>query len=196
MPDPSNPPPEPSPPGNFTRRGGCVGAILVYVLSICLILAVFVPTMYRERIGWSSLITPETLHVFIIALIGAFVAAIIGFFAGREGARCRSVNRAFLQGGIFCGLATLICLPLLYFTYFRSLHIFTSGFYILCATFFAILTASGALVSGLAAIVVRDRREFGRARLIPQFTLQEVFIVFTIVSIIISAMASSVALRM
>jgi hypothetical protein len=73
---------------------------------------------------------------------------------------------------------------------------YTSGFIILCFIFFAIITASGSLVSGLAAINVRDRRESGRTRLIPQFTLQEIFIVFTIVSVIISAMTSAAVLRM
>jgi len=87
-------------------------------------------------------------------------------------------------------------LPVLSVTYFRTLHIYTVGFYSLCAISFTILTASGAVVAGLAAIVVRDRREFGRARPIPQFTLQEIFIVFTIVSIIISALASAAALRL
>ena len=196
MPDTPDPPPQPSPPATFAFRGGCLGAVLVYLLSLALIVAVILPSMYRERLGWTSLITPETLRVIIIALILSFVAAVIGFFAGREGARCLSVNAAFLRGGILCGLATAICLPVLSFTYFRTLHIYTSGFYILCVLFFTILTASGALVSGLAAIAVRDRRESGRNRLIPQFTLQEIFIVFTIVSIIISAMTSVAVLRM
>jgi hypothetical protein len=185
-----------SPPKTFSLRGGCLGAILVYVISLVLIAAVFFPSVYRERLGWSSLMTAESLQVVKIALMLAFIAALIGFFAGREGARCKTVNAAFLRGAILCGLATLICLPTLFFTYFRAIKMYTSGFFILCLIFIAIITASGALVSGLAAIAVRDCREFGRARLIPQFTLQEIFIVFTIVSIIISAMTSVAVLRM
>jgi hypothetical protein len=196
MPDTPDPPQQPSPPYTFTFRGGCLGAVLVYLISLVLIVAGILPTMYRGRLDWHSLETPEAQHVVYVALQLAFVAAVIGFFAGREGARCLSVNAAFLRGGILCGLATAICLPVLSFTYFRTLHIYTSGFYILCVLFFTILTASGALVSGLAAIVVRDRRDSGRNRLIPQFTLQEIFIVFTIVSIIISAMTSVAVLRM
>jgi hypothetical protein len=196
MPEPVDPPKRSSPPATFTLRGGCLGAVLVYLISLAMIVAYILPTMYRDRLGWASLNTPETLQVVKIALMLSFVAAAIGFFAGREGARCRSVNAAFLRGGILCGLATLICLPVLSFTYFRALHIYTTGFYALCAISFAILTASGAIVCGLAAIVVRDRRESGRTRLIPQFTLQEIFIAFTIVSIIISALASAAALRL
>jgi hypothetical protein len=126
----------------------------------------------------------------------SFVSAVIGFFAGREGARCKSVNSAFLWGAILCGLATLVCFPILFLTYFRLIRIYTSGIFILSALFFTILTASGSLVSGMAAIAVRDRRESGRNRLIPQFTLQEIFILFTIASIIISAMSSVAVLRL
>ncbi|MCC6127043.1 MAG: hypothetical protein IT426_18950 [Pirellulales bacterium] len=191
-----DPPKQPSPPATFTLRGGLLGAILVYLISLALIVAIILPTMYRDRLGWDSLNTPESLDVVKIAIKLSLVAAVIGFFAGKEGARCQSVNAAFLRGGILCGLATLICIPVLSFTYFRTLHIYTTGFYALCAIAFAILTASGAIVSGLAAIVVRDRRESGRNRFIPQFTLQEIFIAFTIVSIIISALASAAALRL
>ena len=196
MPEPIDPPPQPPPPSNFVRRGGCLGAVLVYLISLMLIAALTLPTMYRGRLGWASLATSEMLQVGKIAIILAFVAAVIGYFVGKEGARSASVNRAFLQGGLLCGLATLIVLPVLSFTYFRTLHVYTVGFYSLCAISFTILTASGAVVAGLAAIVVRDRREFGRARPIPQFTLQEIFIVFTIASIIISALASAAALRL
>jgi hypothetical protein len=188
--------PDPPPPQKFTLRGGCVGAVLVYGISLLLIVATVVPSMYRGRLGWKSLDTPETMAIVKIAILLSFVSAAIGFFAGREGAKRKTVNAAFLWGGILCGLATLVSLPLLFFTYFRFLKIYTAGFYIVCALFIAIITASGSLVSGLAAIVVRDRRDFGRTRLIPQFTLQEIFIVFTIVSVIISSLATAFALRL
>lgn len=195
-PDAIDPPPPPSPPATFTRRGGCVGAILVYVLSLALIASVFLPAVYRERLGWSSLVTSEAFAVVRIAIMLSFVAAVIGFFAGREGARRKSVNAAFVWGAVLCGLATLVCFPILFITYFRWIRIYTSGIFILSALFFTILTASGSLVAGLAAIVVRDRRESGRNRLIPQFTLQEIFILFTIASIIISALSSVAVLRL
>jgi hypothetical protein len=191
-----DPPKQPSPPATFTLRGGCLGAILVYLLSLAMIVAACLSTMNRERQGWSSLTTPESWHLIMLAFEFSLIAAVLGFFMGREGARRKNVNAAFLWGGILCGLATLICLPTLYFTYFRVIRIYTSGIVIISVLFFIILTASGSLVSGLAAIVVRDRREFGRARLIPQFTLQEIFIVFTIASIIISALSSSALLRL
>jgi hypothetical protein len=185
-----------SPPATFILRGSFLGAILFYLLSLALIAAIFLPSMYRERLGWKSLLTPETFSVLSISALLSLITAMIGFFVGREGARCPTVNAAFLRGGILCGSATMVSLPLLFFTYFRTLKIYTSGFFILCIVFLAILTASGSLVSGLAAILVRDRRESGYTRLIPQFTLQEIFIVFTIVSIIISAMTSVAVLRM
>ncbi len=109
-----DPSPQPSPPPTFTRRGGCLGAMVIYALSLGMIMAAFLPTMYRERLGWSSLTTPESFRVLLIALQLSFVAALIGYFAGREGARCASVNGAFLRGGILCGLATLICLLALF----------------------------------------------------------------------------------
>jgi hypothetical protein len=191
-----DPPKPPAPPENFTRRGGCVGAVIVYLISMGLIAANFLPAVYQDRLGLVSLMTPETVKVIKIAFGLAFVAALIGFFAGREGARSRNVNAAFLWGGILCGLATFICLLGLFLTSFRTESVYTSGFFILRAILFTITTASGSLVAGMAAIVVRDRRDFGRTRWIPQFTLQEIFIVFTIVSIIISAMASTAVLRL
>jgi hypothetical protein len=185
-----------SPPATFTHRGGCLGAVVVFILSVIMIAVAFLPSMYRERVGWDSLRTAETIYVLKIAVLLSFVAAVLGYFVGHEGARSPTVNTAFVRGGILCGLATAICLLVLFLTSFRTESVYASGFYILRAIFFMILTASGALVAGLAAIVVRDRRESGKTRFIPQFTLQEIFIVFTIASIIISAMASTVALRL
>jgi hypothetical protein len=41
---------------------------------------------------------------------------------------------------------------------------------------------------------VRDYRYFGRKRLFPQFTLQEMMLLFTLVAIIISSLTSIVVL--
>jgi hypothetical protein len=170
--------------------------VIVFLISLALIAAIFLPTIYLDRLGWGSLLNPDIFKVFKLSLMLSFVAAAVGFFAGREGAKSRSVNAAFLWGGILCGLATFLCLLGLFFTSFRTESVYTTGFYILRAIFFTITTASGSLVAGMAAIAVRDRRDFGRTRWIPQFTLQEIFIVFTIVSVIISAMASTAVLRL
>jgi hypothetical protein len=44
--------------------------------------------------------------------------------------------------------------------------------------------------------MVRDRRETGRTRMIPQFTLQEIFISFTLATFIISAMSTIAAMKL
>jgi hypothetical protein len=173
-----------------------LGAIVVGVFAAIAILAAFSSAMYRERTTWAALTTPEAQRLVVVAIELTFAAALLGFFAGREGARRASVNAAFLWGGVLCGLATLICVPILYVTYFKYIRMYTSGIVAISSIFFAILAASGSLVSGLAAIMVRDRRESGRNRIIPQFTLQEIFIVFTIASVIISALASAAVLRL
>jgi hypothetical protein len=175
---------------NFTIRGGCVGAVIVYFISLGLVAASILPSMFRERLGWRSLQLKETLEVVGLAMMLSFVAAAIGFFAGKEGARSRSVNAAFRQGGIFCGLAATVCILGFLLTSFRTESIYAIGFYALRIFFLIIVTASSALVSGMAAIAVRDRRESGRNRLIPQFTLQEIFIVFTLAAVIISSLTS------
>jgi hypothetical protein len=183
-------PESPSPPGDFSVRGGLVGAVLVYFISMGLITASILPSMFRERLGWRSLQLKETLDVLILAMILSFVAAAAGFFAGKEGARSRNVKTAFLQGGFFCGLAAAICIVGFLLTSFRTESVYTIGFYALRIFFFVIVAASGSLVSGMAAIMVRDRRESGRNRLIPQFMLQEIFISFTLAAVIISSLSS------
>jgi hypothetical protein len=185
-----------NPTPSFMLRGGVLGAIVVGLFAAIAIATAFSAAMYRERQAWAALTTPEARRLVVVAIELTFAAALLGFFAGREGARRTSVNAAFLWGGVLCGLATVICLPVLYFTYFKYIRMYTSGIVAISSIFFAILAASGALVSGLAAIMVRDRRESGRNRVIPQFTLQEIFIVFTIASVIISALASAAVLRL
>jgi hypothetical protein len=60
----------------------------------------------------------------------------------------------------------------------------------------AIVTSFGALISGISAIYVRDYRNIQRKRLIPQFTLLELFIIFTLLTVIISATSSISMMRM
>jgi hypothetical protein len=184
------------PLASFTIRGGLMGAAMYFFLSLALVGAVILPALGTRRFDWTALFATESLLVIRSILVIACIASAIGFFTGREGAKCRSVNSAYLRGGLLCGIATGTCLPVLYFTYFRAIRVETTGILIVCAVFFAILTASGALIAGLAAIMVRDRRETGRTRMIPQFTLQEIFISFTLATFIISAMSTIAAMKL
>jgi hypothetical protein len=169
---------------------------MYFFLSLALVGTVILPTLVTRRFAWAALLATESLRVIGSLLVIACIASAIGFFTGREGAKCRSVNSAYLRGGLLCGIATGTCLPILYFTYFRAIRVETTGILIVCAVFFAILTAAGALIAGLAAIMVRDRRETGRNRIIPQFTLQEIFISFTLATFIISAMATVATMKL
>jgi prepilin-type N-terminal cleavage/methylation domain-containing protein len=47
----------------------------------------------------------------------------------------------------------------------------------------------------MAAIYVRDFRQFKRFPIVPQFTLQELMIVTTLVGVVLSAIASMACLR-
>jgi hypothetical protein len=175
----------------FIRRGGVLGALIAFIVTI-VAMPLFV--MASTRGARDPLIEPALIDIAVqTAVCLSFLFAALGYIAGREGARSETIVRACIKGAALFAVATAIFILI---NFPRSSGPFPSQLLATIASFSCSMVAGGALASGLAAIVVRDRRQFGRARLIPQFTLQEIFIVFTIVSVIISALASSAVLRL
>ena len=193
--EPFNAPPQPTPsPALHTTWRVVLGAVFIFLLSLGMVTSVFLPTMYRERLGWVSL-TLRAKHTLSSASpcccrwSQRFQAISRGGLAHpstRHSAAAASsaawpprfpqasAGPRFAQHGKH-PLAGLL----------RHAVAFSRHFHRLGWLHF----------QGMAAIVVRDRRRVGRARLIRSSLYQEVFIVFTIASVIISAMTSIAALR-
>jgi hypothetical protein len=71
---------------------------------------------------------------------------------------------------------------------------FSHSDFLLWVCLLGFFTATGSLLCGLSAIVVRDYRQSRKVRLIPQFTLLELMIVITLSIVVMSFWASFVAL--
>jgi prepilin-type N-terminal cleavage/methylation domain-containing protein len=125
----------------------------------------------------------------------ALIPAVLGFFAGSEGARSSTPPRAFLRGLVFFGCAVGVCGGIAYLI-LRNESVDSFRALVTAVVFWSLVTCTASLVSGVAAIYVRDYRQFQRFRLFPQFTLQELMIVMTLVAIISSAIASAAFARL
>ena len=158
---------------HLVYRGGCAGALIAFLVTISTVLLLFLtnsngPT--RMNVG----------EVIASSVCFAMIPATLGFFAGKEGARSKTVPFAFIKGGIFFGCA---------------MGVFVVAFFLGAAAgqqWYVLLVG---VVFSCLIIAFRDYREFGRTRLIPQFTLQELMIVTTLFGIIISTISTMVVLR-
>ncbi|MCC6125661.1 MAG: hypothetical protein IT426_11910 [Pirellulales bacterium] len=175
-----------------SSRGGCAGASIAFVITFAgvplFIMGAtqgprdpfFEPTMVGAALG--------------SALCVSFILAALGYFAGLEGARSKTVVRAFVKGAILFACAMGVYGILAIALIARNAVMPFALLIILNVS--CLVVASGALISGMAAIVVRDYRQFGRTRFFPQFTLQELMIVTTLVGIILSTLSTMVILRL
>jgi hypothetical protein len=165
---------------NSIKRGGYAGAAIAASVTFIVLISVF----FSEN---------RDPNIIPGALCLLFFPATLGYFAGLEGARSRSVRWAFIKGAIFFGCALIVFAVLFLLISAQGML----GFHALLVSlaFAALIISTGALISGMAAIVVRDYRDYGRWRIIPQFTLQELMIVITLAAIILSSITSMVALR-
>jgi len=96
---------------------------------------------------------------------------------GLEGARSKNVRSAVIKGASFFRCAVFVFVLPLFFLSIRGEVPLNS--LLVGISFAAIVIGTASLVSGMAAIVVRDCQEFGRWRLFPQFSLQGLMIVVT-----------------
>jgi hypothetical protein len=130
--------------------------------------------------GYSSH-TPET-SICVSLFIG-----IIGFIAGRAGAKSRSVKHAFWTGaaGFFLAMTismSLLMIKLNLLSPINHSDVYQGIFWITTST------CTGSLACGLAAIMARDYIRFQRIRLIPQFTIVELLSIVTLFAIILGSL--------
>jgi hypothetical protein len=124
----------------------------------------------------------------------ALLVAPLGYFWGKDAAMCRSIWIAFLRGAGFCGAIAGAITMLVWIGSFL-MQTRRDSFFELCAMLFSrgfALACFGAFLSGVSAIYVRDFRALQRSRLLPQFTMQEMLVIFTLLGIIISITTSSI----
>jgi hypothetical protein len=167
---------------DLTPLGGLVGAAIAFTVTVIAMIA----AMVGDSRGIRSSDFPQAL--FALSCV-ALIPTSLGMFAGREGARSKTVPMAFVKGAMFFGCAMAVC-GLLAFMILASETVTPSRALLAVAVFSSLVICTAPLVSGMAAIYVRDYRQFKRVRLIPQFMLQEMMIVTTLVAIILSAIAS------
>jgi hypothetical protein len=173
---------------DFIKRGGSVGANCAFWISLILISLFFLLNI-KSREDARMLAPGVPCSIFI-----SFLMVGVGYLLGRSAAKRPSVNSAFLSGAIVSGLFVLLVIycPFLLLTIGKPL---TREAIIFMLLLLAFGVSFGSLLSGISAIYIRDYRKFQRQRSIPQFTLLEFFIVFTILAVIISAMTSIAMLR-
>lgn len=173
------------------QLGGWAGASIAFIVTI---IAVPLYVMAASRGPRDPFLEPTLFGSAIgSALCVSVILAALGYFAGLEGARTKTVLRAFIKGAGFFACAMGV------FGVFTVFLIATGDAIpfalLVLLNFSCLIIATGSLISGMAAIVVRDYRQFGRMRWIPQFSLQELMIVTTLVAVILSTMTSAVILR-
>jgi hypothetical protein len=184
---------------DYIKRGERVGAAIVFWLTFppcCLMCLASVVDLFSGASRFSGTSSIDKIFVVITVLpfagVSIWTLTAAGSLLGKAAAKCQSVKSAFLWGAFLSG-PTILCLIfilLLPFFIFSHVDQFTRKDLIPLFFVLTIISAFGSFISGLAAIYVRDYRQFQRKRWIPQFTLQEIFIVFTIISVIISAMTT------
>jgi hypothetical protein len=163
------------------NRSGLIGAVILILVTL---LSLMVPSI-------SSLAVLKALWM---ATVGAcFLTGILGYVTGRMGAKSQSVGYAMRTAGLCYFIATTVCaLPAVVVMSYRFSERLATMAYYLGFYSIVVFTCAGALLSGLAAIAARDYRQFQRPRLIPQFSMGELFIVVTLVAVILGSVMSIV----
>jgi hypothetical protein len=171
---------------DLVRRGGRIGFAIAFLPMLVLLL----PTMLCAGVfnHQSISLGPMTCLFFT----GLLVSAGVGLPLGQAAATYPTVNAAFVRPAVVTAAIGLVGIAIVIGFMIWHREVYDIGLW-LVFWLTAITAAIVSIHSGLTAIYLRDYRQFGRARLIPQFTLQELLIVLTLFACIISA-AKSVTL--
>ena len=176
----------------YIKYGGRIGVAIAFVM-------VLIPPGLQLCIHYikdSGQVLDE-LYIFAYTLWAPiFLISMIGNFLGKKAAENPNVHWAMVKGGFYAWLFTFISTFPLYIIYFcMNLHLVTDTNLIqnwIPIYFFLLLImiCLGAIHGGLTAIYVRDYRQIQRLRLIPQFNLQELLIIFSLLTVFFSALAT------
>jgi hypothetical protein len=159
----------------YSRRGRFIGGVLA------LLLTVFFPGFVYIAEGWRANVWDMIKVGLSDSLEVALVTVPVGMYLGYKASRYQTTTSAFLQGALISGLIAIIpFIPLFLITGLISRHTWFP------LSLLAIFVTEGALVSGVAAIYVRDYWKFKRKRWLPQFSLREMLICFTLMSVVIA----------
>jgi hypothetical protein len=169
---------------DFTAIGGYAGATIAFSVTVVTMGAVIVAS------GRGGNLSEMVFGLACLTLIPTS----LGYFAGKEGARSKTVPMAFVKGAVFFGCAMAVC-GTGYFFLLAAEPISPRQVCLAPIIVSVLVINTASLVSGMAAIYVRDFRQFKRFPIVPQFTLQELMIVTTLVGVVLSAIASMACLR-
>jgi hypothetical protein len=158
------------------KYGGMVGGGMMILLVVVLCLSIYI----SDPSGSVAFIC------FIFPVLG-FLLGVLGYIIGGIGAGYSSIPRAFFSGSVLGGFASAFIF-IVVVTSVGSVNLARMFLFVVLLT--CIFSSTGALIGGFGAIAARDYRRFQKVRFLPQFTLQELFIVITLVAVILSAIAS------
>lgn len=172
---------------DFLRHGRFAGKLLAFGLTLAIFEFMFLLGNVKANL-WERLIMG-----FSISLMPDLFGIFVGMYLGEMAAKCPTTITAFWRGAFFTWLVALVfSLPIIFAisnTFKNQFHIqWSRDLLIFLACVFASLAAWGSIVSGVAAIYVRDYYQCRRKRWIPQFTLREMLIIFTNMSVILSSL--------
>jgi hypothetical protein len=167
----------------ITIIGGLLGAVLAFSVTLLCTYTLFYS--HFEYHYYSD--NPQSKRIIACLLIG-----ILGFIAGRIGAKSRNVNHALITGGVLFFLAITICMsPMSYALLFDPVARMDYTYFYLGICWIMISIVTGSLVCGLSSIVARDFHRFQRLRFFPRFFLSELLIFFTMIAVILSLITSA-----
>jgi hypothetical protein len=163
---------------NYGKRGRFIGGVLALMMTMFFNGFVLYIGGKNENY-WDQLIGT--------ILLTSLVTVPFGICLGHMASKCKTTPSAFFRGACgSCLFAFFFFFPAFLAQYadFSKFPFSQHPYFFSC--FLAIFVAQGSLLTGVAAIYVRDYWKFKRKRWIPQFSLREMLICFTLISVVIA----------
>jgi hypothetical protein len=166
---------------NYGKRGRFIGGMLALMMTMFFNCFVFyyggndVGAWNRIALGLE------------VSFLPAIITVPLGICLGDMASKCATTPIAFLRGACCSSLFVFFFFfPtfLVHYAEFSKYPFSQHPYFFSC--FLAIFVAQGSLLTGIAAIYIRDYWKFKRKRWIPQFSLREMLICFTLISVVIA----------
>jgi hypothetical protein len=170
---------------NFDRRGGCIGFAIAFAMTFVFLLSALLWEHFSRRQGDQI----SFWEVGGIAAVAMLISCTIGIPLGQSAATYPTANAAFLRPALVVLGMGLALSAIFFVSMIWTRDAGRIGLWVPC-WLTPVTAAIISLQSGLTAIYLRDYRQFRRTRLIPQFTLLELLVVFALFACIISAAKS------